>query len=196
MFEPKTEKTSWIQKIKLWWRFEGRHIPRDIQQGLWNLWRWRRVIWKDRNWDSGYIFNILQFKLELTAEHLEQYSYHVDFERDVQRIKTCIRLIQKHQEEYYTMEYQDYCEARFCFKDLPDQPGYCELKIDDISDNFQDYFAKYPRIHRELLAGKLTAYFGLNDDKCIAMNIAQHNHRRAKQLLFKILHHHIDEWWN
>jgi hypothetical protein len=196
MFELKTEKTSWIQKIKLWWRFEGQHIPRDIQQGIWNLWKWRRVIWNDRNWDSHYIFNILQFKLELTANHLNQYSHHVDFERDVQRIKTCIRLIQKYQNEYYAMEYQDYYENRFWFEDLSDQPGYYELKINDISDNFQDYFAKYPRIHRGLLSGKLTAYFGLNDDKCIAMNIAQHNHRRAKQLLFKILHQHIDEWWN
>jgi len=31
--------------------------------GIRNLWRWFPVIWKDRDWDHGYLSRILEFKL-------------------------------------------------------------------------------------------------------------------------------------
>ena len=57
-----------FNKIRLWWKFDGKYLHRDIAQGIKNLIKWFPIIWKDRNWDDSFIFDILQFKLQNQAK--------------------------------------------------------------------------------------------------------------------------------
>jgi len=36
----------------------------SVINGVPNIFKWTKIIWKDRNWDYNYIFYILQFKFE------------------------------------------------------------------------------------------------------------------------------------
>jgi len=36
-----------LEKIQLWWKFEGKYYPRDFITGVKNLWNWFPTIWKD-----------------------------------------------------------------------------------------------------------------------------------------------------
>ena len=60
-----------IQKIKRWWRWEGKHLHKDIKQGFKNLWKWLPVIWKDRDWDTHFIYELLKKKLEINIIYLK-----------------------------------------------------------------------------------------------------------------------------
>ena len=77
---------------------------RSIWRGITNLWKWRKVIYKDRDYDHWFIYEILKTKLTHQAEHLSTYGHHESSQRDVERIELCLRLINKVQSEYYLDE--------------------------------------------------------------------------------------------
>lgn len=77
---------------------------RSIIYGIKNLWKWRKIIYKDRDWDQWYIFEILKTKLKFQSQHFCQYGYHISSDRDAQKMQLCIRLIDKVQNEYYIDE--------------------------------------------------------------------------------------------
>jgi len=160
-----------------------------------NVIRWFPIIWKDRDWDDYYIWTILETKLKYQAEYIKKRGHHEDAERDAERMMTCVCLIQKIKEEYYRMEYSDYHKCEFHFDDIPGKPDYSELRIEELSEHFDDYFKKYPRIHKQVVAMK-KAPFLRSDKSGVAMNISHINHRRAKSLLFKMLNQHIETWWD
>lgn len=172
-------------------RYKIKQFFRNIK----NLIRWFPIIWKDRDYDDIFIFTILETKLKYQAEYIGKRGHHLDAERDAERMMTCVRLIQKVKEEYYQMEYSDYHKSEFHFDDIPDKPGYSQLRIEELSENFDDYFKKYPRIHKQVLGMKKTT-FNRSEKSGVAMNIAYTNHKRAKGLLFKMLDRYIETWWD
>ena len=66
---------------------------RNIITGLSNLWKWRKTIYHDRNWDHWFIYEILKTKLEHQANHIEKYGTHENSDRDVAQMREVIRLI-------------------------------------------------------------------------------------------------------
>ena len=91
-----------MKQIKEWlWLYIQRPVKRFFRQ-VYNLIRWFPVIWKDRDWDHHYIFEVLKFKLEKQAKHLSERNWHESSKHDAELMMTCVRLINKLQnEEYY-----------------------------------------------------------------------------------------------
>ena len=197
-YETKSLLSKWWGKISLWWKFEGSYIPQNIKQGIYNLWYWFPVIWKDRNWDQDFIFEILRHKLSRQASHLKKYSIHDSAERDAEKIMTCVRLIDKVREGYYEMEYFDYHEIKCWFEEIPGNPECVSYKSEELKENFDDYFSKYPLILKKVLNGEGPLEIdGREEEKQIgAMSIGRLNHVRARKLLFKIMEQNIERWWD
>jgi hypothetical protein len=101
--------------------------------------------------------------------------------------------MEKVKEEYYSSEYMDYHKSNFDFVDC-DQPGYSELKITEISENFDEYFSKRKSAYRYIV--KNGGVFEGNDKKIIAMNMGHHQHIKARKLLFKLLEQNVECWWD
>jgi hypothetical protein len=152
-----------------------------------NLIRWFPIIWKDRDWDDHFIFEILKFKLKNQAEYIGYHDRHMSAKRDAEKMMLCVRLIEKVQDEYYGCEYQKYNDSELIFIDSEDYPGHYEIEIKEISECFDEYFKKYPRIYKQVN--------GINRHN-IAFKIAQINQERAHKLLFKILEQNIRRWWD
>lgn len=177
-----------IQRIKLWWRFEGQYYHKDFIQGIKNLWEWFPIIWKDRDWDHHYIYEMIRAKLEKQAYHTYHNGVHVNHKRDAERMLLCVRLIQIQQEELYALEYIEYCSVSQYF--IPTDEGkYFELVENMEEDNLDEYFAKYPKQY-ELVKSKG------KDRKYMAMEIAIKNQERSHKLLFKLLERYIGTWWD
>lgn len=183
---------------RLWWKFEGRYYHKDLYRGIVNLIKWFPVIWKDRDWDSYYIFRILEHKLTLQSKGIAKRDIHVNAQRDAEIMLTCVRLMEKIREDYYQMEYMDYHETKYWFEDIADKPGYSTWESELQSENFDDYFKKYPLIYKRVLNGEgVFDREGRKEDKqIIAMNIAHINHDRARKLLFKMMEQNIERWWD
>ena len=195
------ESHSWLRKkldsISLWWEHNGKYLHLNFKRGIKNLWYWLPVIWKDRNWDSSFIFDILSHKLKAQAKYIGDREIHVSAERDAEVMMTCVRLIERVQEEWYNMEYMDYYKEKHWFEPISDKPGYSTWESRELEENFDDYFAKYPLIYKRVMNGEgWLKIEDENDKDRIASNIAHINHDRARKLLFKIIEQNIEKWWD
>ena len=173
-----------------------RYFFLDLGRRIKNLWRWLPIVWNDRDWDDSFIFEILKFKIKNTADYTEQRQWFVGYEHEVARMRLCIKLIERIQEEWYGMEYFDYHTSTFEFlpTERKDENGdpYYTMHSEIIEDNLDSYFKKYPLVYKRVIA-KL----GSDSDRTrIALYMGRSNHERAKQLLFDILNKHIENWWN
>ena len=162
---------------------------------LYNLYRWFPIIWKDQDWDDHYIWEILKFKLKNQAEYIGYYDRHTTAKRDAEIMMLCTRLIDKIQSEYYSHEYGDYHQTESIFTPSKERPGNYEWDLKEISENFDDYFKKYPRI-LNIVKEMENPPYRIETKAGIAMNIGRINHLRAKRLLFNILEENIEGWWD
>jgi hypothetical protein len=70
------------------------------------------------------------------------------------------------------------------------------MHIDEISNRYPEYFAKYPRQYKRALDPNTKWYYSEKSDKTIAMWIGDENQKRAQTLLFKIMNENIRKWWD
>lgn len=184
---------NWIMNFNDWvWELIGWRI-KYFFISVKNIIRWFPIIWKDRDWDSSFIFEILKFKLQNQAKYIGREDRHIRAQLDVKRMLVCCKLIDRINNDYYGMEYMDYCVNEFNWLEC-EQPGYKQLEIKEISNNFEDYFKKYPRSFNYCIESNKIG--PLECDKIIAMKIAQYNQKKASKLLFKILEENIQMWWD
>lgn len=185
-----------VRRYILW---ELRYAHRDFATGVKNLWKWFPIIWKDRDWDQHFIYETLRRKLEFQAKYITDKDRYTRAQRDAEVMLLCSRLIEIQQEEMYVMEYLDYEISDMRFVDVEDKPDCKEVKMDLISENFDDYFAKYPRQYKRVVAGDVNRYKRPIKEKSkqlIAMEIAHDNQDRSRKLLFKLLEQNIERWWD
>lgn len=198
IFNREDRKIGVIEKISLWWKFDGRHIPRNIKQGIKNIIYWLPVIWKDRHWDHSFIYEVLKHKLKAQANYIGTKDRHTRAKQDARRMLLCTKLIQICQDDTYGMEYLDYAENEFWFEPCEDKDGYSTMESKNIWENYDKYFKKYPLIYKRVMNGE--GVYSLEDRKddkqIIAMNIAHINQERAHKLLFKIMEENIQGWWD
>ena len=99
---------EWYWRLYRWIKWSLPYQHKYIKYGVKNLYKWFWVIWKDRDWDHHYIFQVLKFKLEKQANHLAENGFHNNAQRDAELMMTCVRLIDKLQNEYY---YDELCKS-------------------------------------------------------------------------------------
>ena len=199
-WKEKWEKESWITRklrfIPLWWNHEGKYLPRKVKIGMKNLIYWFPIIWKDRNWDDSFIFDIMKHKLSAQADYIGNRDRHTRAQLDAKRMRLCVKLMGLVQDEFYSSEYSDYHKTKHWFEPVEGKEGYSSWESRLLEENFDDYFKKYPLIYKRVLNGEgIFDREGREDDKqIIAMNIGHINHDRARKLLFKIMEENIEIW--
>ena len=192
------EYNEWYWKLYRWFRWDAKHAHRDIAQGFRNLWKWLPIIWKDRDWDDHFIFEVLKFKIKNTAKYIKKNDRYIGCERDVQTMMTCVRLIEKIQNQFYDLEHTDYMDQKFSFEKIEDS-DLSKLNIETISENLSDYFSKHPNIHRRALKSSITRekwYYNEVSDQTLAMWMSHYNHNRARKILFSLMERNIEKWWD
>lgn len=187
-----------MDRIKLWWKFDGSQYGSRFIQGVKNLWRWLPVIWKDRDWDSYYIYEVLRFKLEKQAYYIANRDFHTNAKRDAERMLLCARLIEIQKDAMYESEHMEYYKVHYDFVKI-DGSDFYTAEPTVLQDNLDDYFARYPKQYERVKSGAINRFhvpFEEKDRYEIAMEIAIDNQDRSRKLLFKILEQHLDEWWD
>jgi len=201
-WEDERAAKSWIRNkiefIPLWWNRDGRYMHREFVRGVKNLIYWFPIIWKDRNWDSYYIFEIFKHKLTSQAKYIADKDRHTRAQHDARNMRICVKLMQLIQDDFYDSEYSDYHKTKTWFEPTDVNDGSSTWESRQLEENFDDYFAKYPLIHKRVLSGEgIFTREGREEDKqIIAMNIGLINQSRAQKLLFKIMEQNILGWWD
>ena len=197
-----------IEKIKeLYWSKIGYKV-KGFFTSVGNLIKWFPVIWKDRDWDDQYIFEVFKFKLEKQAKYIKEKGFHTNSDLDAKRMMLCVKLMEKIQEDFYIMEYMDYEDKDFFFvptgEGIEDGDGgyYMETRLK--KENLNDFFKIHPLVYKKIVTDKKYHIFKMDNEDLtsyevksrIALNIGRYNHERARKLLFKILSENIERWWN
>ena len=199
----KSKEPNWLEKIwesvyDFYWKNLGWRI-REFFRNIKNLWRWLPIIWKDRDWDDHYIWEILKTKLKHQSQYIGSRDIHTSAKYDAERMMWCVRLIDKIQDEFYEGEYMDYHKSDFNWLDIEGDNDHKQLEIVEKSENYDDYFAQHKAAVRKVLANKELQIFELNGDNYkqrLAMNLGRYNEKRAQDLLFKLLNRDIRGWWD
>lgn len=191
----KNEQITILDKFKIWWKFEGKYFHLDLYYGIKNIIKWFRIVWRDRDYDDSFILEVLKFKIKNTADYTERRKWFVGWEIEVSRMRTCVELINRIQNDYYGVEYLDYQESNHNFveSDIRDDDGdmMYEMKSELISENFDQYFKKYGSTYRKVIK----EYGDSLSKDSLALRVSNKNHQKAKKLLFNILEKHIESWW-
>jgi len=188
-----TEYNQWYWKLYRWCKWDAKHFHRTVWRGIKNLWVWFPIVWKDRDWDHNYIFNMLKFKLERVANRIEKTNYFEGSAREAEYVKTCIRLITKIQDDFYLYEYQDYVVSKMFTTDLGD--GTVSLDFEVLENNIEDFFKKYPLTKKQVMNNKKFSS-NLDKDNTVGLYMGVTRHNKAKKLLFKILEERVEHWWD
>ena len=204
------KKANWIKSAwdylydEIYWKFIGWRL-KEFKSSVSKLIRWLPIIWKDRDWDDHYIWELMKNKLRWQANYIAKRDWHTRSELDAKRMRLCANLMDKVQDEFYSSEYSDYHEADFNWLDVPDRTDYKELKIETTSERFNEFFKKYPLVYKKVLMDNKLQMFSIEPrdgetevdiKQRIAMNIGHYNHNRARKLLFKIMEENIESWWD
>lgn len=182
-----------VEEIKDWVRDHITIKLRNLQLSVKNLIRWFPIIWRDRDWDDSFIFDILSTKLKFHSKYTKTFDGYVSAQRDSEIMDLCVKLLERVKEDYYGMEYIDYYKCEYNFVDS-EMEGRRTLEINVISENFDEYFKKYPIQYKKLVS-HYTDSNGVIDKKLLASLISTYNHKRCKKLLFKLLENNIENWW-
>lgn len=188
------EYNQWYWKLYRYWKWDFKHLPRDIIQGFKNLWKWLPIIYKDRDWDNYYIFEVLKFKLKNTANYLEKHNRYVGVDNDAKYIRICERLISKLQDEYYQSEYFEYYDFDVEWLDVEDNKQVKRFKSVETKNELIKYFTKYPNTYKKVRFDFKCE--GFKGSEGIALTMGIERHLKARKLLFKIIEDKIEGWWD
>lgn len=173
---------------------------KELKRSIKNIWKWLPIIWKDRDWDQYYIYEILEFKLRKQANYIGVMDRHTRAQEDARNMLICANLINKVKDGYYDSEYSDYHNCEFEFLDIEDKPRFSELKINTISEDLDSYFKKYPSWYRRAInhikENQKRFTSDHNDKKLVATIMGDLRQEKAKKLVFKIISNKIDYWWD
>lgn len=167
---------------------------KDFFTGCNNLIKWAPTIWKQRDWDSSFIFDILEKKIEFQRKELVSSNRHTRIEMDNRDMTLALNLIQRVREDYYGYEYMDYHESEYSFKPVEGKEGVCTLESNVISERYQEFLDKYPSTVRKIK--KEEKDLDLEDKRSLCFYVSSRNQEKANSLLFRILEERIGYWWD
>ena len=167
------------------------------------------IIWKGYDWDYKYATDLFAHQLARMADHFESNrACTLSAGDNAKRIRTTLKLMKLVGDEEYAMEYFDYEDVEHNFVPLKDDEGYStmehHMETDYKSETYDDFFKKYPLIHKRVLNGE--GIWGKQDNannvtdfelkRNVAMNIAYLNQERARKTLHKLIERNIQSWWD
>jgi hypothetical protein len=187
---PVPKDSAWERKKT--WKYYTPIWFNKFVEGIQNIITWIPIIYKNKNWDWRYIYDILEFKLLQQRKYLVNANRHTSIPETNKHITTCLNLIQRVKEEYYSCEYFDYHEMNFEFLPIEDKDAYT-LESTLVWEKYDEYLSKYPLQVKKILK----KYPEFKDDKYrLCMCVGRENEERAQLLLFKIMNEKMRGWWD
>jgi hypothetical protein len=185
---PIPKDSAWSRN-SLWKKLNWR--IRYFLTGCKNIIRWVPTLYHDRDWDSNYIFTILQKKIEHQRKEITYSNRYSGVERENRDMTIVLNLIERVKEEYYGIEYLNYEESEYVLKPVDGYPDLKSFDVNVISERYDEFLKKYPSSVRFVIKEK-----GKLSKKDLCFYVSLHNQKKAHNLLFKILKERIQWWWD
>lgn len=204
IYRLKKEWPEWLDNCFFENYFSLKHWIKDLFSFFIKLYKWIPIIWKDRDYDDYFIFEILKKKIHQQRDYLVKNNRHTNISDDNHWMTVCLNLIERVQNNYYELEYFDYFDYDVEFILSEDNSGTYEMKQTTKRDEMIDYINKYPLTRNktiEYLKNKLDTdvsdYLTNKESRhrlCLFMSM--NRHKKAINVLFLVLANKIEHWWD
>ncbi len=163
------------------------HKIRQFFRNCYNVWRWLPVIWKDRDWDHGYIHDILIKKLEHQRDFFKSDKTHVARALETaEEIQIAIDKLNKTRDvwDHYEEPFMDEMDKKWGkgairFESAEELcKGCSEMHIDHENVRTAEDESQYSKEFRE------------------GMLAVHKQYKKDKREAYKYLADHIDYWWD
>jgi len=180
---------EFADRMRLFWD-DIKNIPHNTRAGIINMWKWRHVIWNDRDYDYAFIYDVLEFKLRNQMRYMKKRNRFVSTPLSVEQMELACELIKRIRNDHYVNESFDYYDFDFDFVPIEDEldgKKLYEWKFTLLWEKYDDYLALYPR--------KAKQYASENKETAVR-KISRDNQLQAQRILFKLLNQNINSWWD
>jgi len=155
----------------------------SIIKSIKNIFKWMLIVWRDRDWDHTFLYEMLYFKLSNMEKYLRKYGHSINSEKDADKIKICVNLLKRlMDDEYHDIVFKKHNEKwgapYFSWPDVKDRPGYSKLKI-----------VKPNVITKEDEEQESNEYRSL-------MQIESNSRQQDVNYLFEIIRKYHQGWWD
>lgn len=150
----------------------------DIYLGIRNFIIYAPVIYKDRDFDYGYFYDLMRVKLEKMSK--------AGIGR---RVDICLKMIPYILEE--NVEMNSYYKDKYTFSKNGD--GFYTIDREMVEDNLEEFFKNHrakERIVRKKLSGRDDV-----DNFLVAMYITMMLEDQAKRIFFRTMENNMERWW-
>lgn len=162
-----------------------RWIKRKIWQ-IKNVIKWLPKIWNQYDFDYRYSIEVFKFQLQKQVQFLESdKALTLCAKNTASRIRMVIRLMDKVYDEDYALEYQDEFEKiygkgslKMNFISLKDKSNYSEMKYNYQLNEDEDMVEEMDQVHQNLFLR------------------SHEKQKRAHKLLWDLVEHNIQRWWD
>lgn len=159
-----------------------KHLWHSLKLGIENLFKWTPVIWRDRDWDHHFLFEILAFKISKMERNFRKYGHHVGSEKDADNMKMCVEALHRLMKENYHEE---------AFRKHDEKWGEASWRtIDSDKKGFRQLLIERPNVKtKEDEEQERREYKGYLEEE----------ERLTKQdidYLFDMLKKHVRGWWD
>jgi hypothetical protein len=178
------ERNTFWRKLPSWLK--------EFLTGCNNLIKWAPTIWKQRDWDDAFIFDVLQKKIEFQRKELVSANRHMNIDRDNRDMTLALNLLERVREEHYQLECMDYWNDDISFEDVPNKPDSKSFKIITTGERFDEYLKKYSSSVRVVIEKRGV----IEDKKTLCLEVSYYNHNKANKLLFRVLEERLPYWWD
>jgi hypothetical protein len=141
------------------------------------------IIWKSYDFDYRYALDLFHYQLTRTADLLESpKASHLYAKQDARRLRTILELMKKVYDEEYRMEYYDTLESIY---------GKNTMIWEDREDGTYLYKGlQWEGVNTpEEQKGVDELYNTLREK-------SEKKHQKAKQLLWKMVEHNLENFWD
>ena len=158
-------------------------LIRNLQHGLCNLWYWLPTIWRDRDWDSYFLYTIMQKSIRSLRKGIHKRNIHVWCEKKVQSMRICEALIDRLMKD-------EYIDIVFCRHDK--KWGDLEVTHKQCEDNPELYQMLFHRDGAKTEEQKKQEH----TEWLVLSGVMDSVQNRDRHWLFSIMEKYIDRWWD
>jgi hypothetical protein len=171
-------------KLGSWWI--------DFRNGIKQLFKWRKTIYNQRDWDYYGIYTVLEFKIQNLRDGIKKRDLHTRVDEDVRWMDITLKLLERVKSGYYSEEHYQSYDVKLEFIPIPDNEKSSSIEFTPIKDELDIYFNMYPKTYLKTLQ----QYPDIDSRSFIAGRMGDLRHEKARRLLFKILAEKIEYWWD
>jgi hypothetical protein len=187
-----SNKYEFVSSIyRVWNKFIDTPI-KNISYGIENLYNYFWVIWRNREWDGAFTYELLQRKIEIQRKYLINRNSFVSTEQTNRDMTLILNLLNRVQNEYYADEYFDYYDLKLDFVRTEDthQELYT-IESEYSNERYDEYLSKYPRTVKLVKS----QYPELTDhDLC--GRVGQHLQEKCHRILHRMLEDKLMGFWD